>query len=94
MFEDLSVMGLTNQTFVAGPHLGSFLLATRHDKLRKWGRSTPLGTPLFGSSWLAEMFDLLDSSQINARFGSGRVGTATESTKMCLSKERSIANLR
>ena len=92
--EQLSAMGLTNQTSVAGPHLGSLLLATRHDKLRKWGRSTPLGTPLFGSSWLAQIFDLLDSSQINAKFDSGRVGTGTESTKMCLSKERSIANLR
>ena len=93
--EQLSaMMGQACQTSVAGPHLGALLLATRHDKLRKWGRSTPLGSPLFGSSWLSQIFDVIDASQIKPRYHSGRVGTGTESTKMCLSKERSIANTR
>ena len=85
---------LSGQALHMGPNLGCLLLATRYNNLRKWGKRTPLGTPLFGSTWLTALFDLIDSYKINPRFASGRVGTLTESTKMCLSKERSMANIR
>jgi len=85
---------LSGQALHMGPNLGNLLLASRYNNLRKWGKSTPLGTPLFGSSWLSTLFDLIDSYRINPRFASGRVGTGKESTKMCIPKERSMANIR
>merc|ERR1711990_1160064 len=40
------------------------------------------------------MFNLIDSYQIEASYVSGRVGAGKEATKMCLSKERSMTNIR
>ena len=92
--EHLGARVLGETLSIQGPHLGSLLLATCQHKLREWGRSTPLGTPLFGSSWLSQMFDLLDYCPIKVKYASGRVGVGKEATKMCLSKERSMTNVR
>ena len=79
---------------ISGPNLGALLLAARYDQLRRWGAETPLGSPLFGSSWLSKIFSVIDACGVAVTFNCGRVGSHQQTTKKILSRERFVTNLR
>ena len=78
----------------SGPNLGALLLAARHNQLRRWGAETPLGSPLFGSSWLNKIFSVIDACGVATTFTCGRVGSHQQTTKKILERERFVTNLQ
>ena len=86
--------GLGQRLNISGPNLGSLLLAARHNQLRWWVAENPFDSPIFGSSWLIKIFEVIDSCGIEPTFTSGRVGTHQQATKLILGKERFVANVR
>lgn len=66
---------LGQRSNMSGPNLGSLLLAACNNQLRWWVAENPFDSPIFGSSWLTKIFEVIDSCGIEPTFTSGRVNT-------------------